>query len=228
MPDFLEKVTRGRGARALRLAMPVGLAAAGLLLALPAVPDARRMAWFGLSVAYLLPPAGLESVVPVGVGLGIHPVLMAYLVTVVDLACAAFISWNYELARRIPLLGRYVALVESRGARLLGASTAVRAGLWVALLLFIAVPFKGSGGITGAIVGRAVGMRPLPLVTALATGAIAGGLVIAYSAELARLLLGRDLVAGAIYLLLAALAALCAALLVRLARMRRWEGPARS
>ena len=186
------------------------------------------MAWLGLSVAYLVPPAGLESVVPVGVALGIHPVLMAYLVTVVDLACAAFILWNFELARRLPLLGRYVAAVERRGARLLDASASVRAGLWVALILFIAIPFKGSGGITGAIIGRAVGMRPLPLLTALATGAFAGGLLIAYSAEVARLALGRDLVGGITWLLLAALAALCAVVLVRLARMRRWERAGRS
>ena len=221
--DFLDTATRGRGARALKLASPALLALAGLLLALPAVPAARRLAWLGLSVAYLMPPAGLESVVPVGVGLGIHPVLMAYLVTVVDLACAAFISWNFELARRLPLLGRYIAVVEAKGARLLDASAAVRAGLWVALLLFIAVPFKGSGGITGAIVGRAVGLRPVPLLTALASGAFAGGLLIAYSAEVAKLVLGRDPVEGLIWLLLAALATLCVVLLVRLARMRRWE-----
>lgn len=202
--------------------MPVLLALACLLLALPAVPAARRMAWLGLSVAYLMPPAGLESVVPVGVGLGIHPVLMAYLVTVVDLACAAFISWNFELARRMPLLGRYIALVESKGARLLDASTAARAGVWAALLLFIVVPFKGSGGITGAIVGKAVGMRPLPLASALSIGAFAGGMLIAYSAEVARLAVGRDLVTGVIWLLLALMAALLALLLYRLARIRAW------
>ncbi len=221
--DLLETVIRGRRARALRLAMPVLLALAGLLLALPAVPAARRMAWLGLSVAYLMPPAGLESVVPVGVGLGIPPVLMAYLVTVVDLACAAFITWNFELARRMPLLGRYIALVEAKGARLLDTSTAARAGLWAALLLFIVVPFKGSGGITGAIVGKAVGMRPLPLASALSIGAFAGGMLIAYSAEVARLAVGRDLVTGVIWLLLALMAALMALLLYRLARIRAWE-----
>jgi hypothetical protein len=203
--------------------LPLAVAAVGLFAALPFIDRGDWLAWFVLSFVYLVPPAGKESVVPSGVALGIHPIVMAYLVTVVDVACALFISLNFPLAKRVPFLGRYITFIESKGGRALEGSPVLRAGLWAALVLFVIVPFQGSGGITAAIIGRAVGMRLSHLVTAIGTGAAIGGLLIGYSASVVKVLLARDLLSGIMYMLLAVTALLCAVVVFRFVRMRSWE-----
>lgn len=220
---LIDPSSKDRRARLFRPLLPLALAVVGLFVALPFIDRGDWLPWFGLSVIYLVPPAGKESVVPSGVALGIHPVVMAYLVTVVDVACALFISLNFPLAKRVPFLGRYITFIESKGGRALEGSPALRAGLWAALVFFVVVPFQGSGGITASIIGRAVGMRLSHLVSAIGTGAVVGGLLIGYSASVVKVLLARDLVSGIIYTLLAVTVVLAAVLVIRFVRMRSWE-----
>ncbi len=222
LAPLIDPSSTDRRALWIRPLLPLTVAVVGLCVALPFIDRGDWLPWFGLSVIYLVPPAGKESVVPSGVALGIHPLVMAYLVTVVDVACALFISLNFPLAKRVPFLGRYIAFIESKGGRALEGSPVLRAGLWAALVLFVIVPFQGSGGITASIIGRAVGMRLSHLVTAIGTGAVIGGLLIGYSASVVKVLLARDLVSGIMYTLLAVTVLLAAVLVYRFVRMRSW------
>jgi uncharacterized membrane protein len=45
------------------------------------------------------------------------------------------------------------------------------------------VPFQGSGGLVGSILGRLIGMKPLNTFFAISIGAIVGCLLIAYFAD---------------------------------------------
>lgn len=202
---------------------PVALALAVPALLLPFMPWGRWLEWVGLAVAYLAFSYGKVAVVPVGVGLGFHPLSMALLVLYVDLVCSLFVSWNFNLARRVPLLGHYIALIGSRGASILRGHPGLQAGAWTAIALYVTLPFRGAGGITASVLGRGAGVPPPVVVSAVSAGAFTGAAVLAYASQGGIALIARDLAWGTISVLLAVEAVLLAVALGRLARMRRWE-----
>jgi len=204
---------------------PVALAFAVPAVLLPLMAWGRWLEWVGLAVAYLAFSYGKIAVVPVGVGLGFHPLSMAFLVLYVDLVCSLFVSWNFRLARRIPLLGHYIGLVESRGSRAFMGHPGLQAGAWTAIALYVMLPFRGAGGITASVLGRGVGVRPPVVVSAVSVGAFTGAAVLAYASQEGIALIARDLAWGTISVLLAVEAVLLAMLLGRLTRIRRWERP---
>lgn len=197
------------------------LAVAGVLWLL--LPWGRFVDWGEKAVLYLIPPAGKESIIPWGIADGFHPLAMAGTVLLMDFVCALFIAWNYPLAKRIPILGRYIAYIERMGSKKLEGNPALRAGAWIGMVLFVMVPFQGSGGITASIIGRAVGMITKYVVSAVAVGALLAGVIIGYAAEISKMLLEYNLYLGLIVILLVALALVSGLLAFRLVRMRRWE-----
>ena len=54
---------------------------------------------------------------------------------------------------------------------------------FIGIVLFVMVPFQGSGGLVGSIVGRLIGMKPWNTFFAISIGAITGCLLIAYFAN---------------------------------------------
>ncbi len=190
---------------------------------LPLLPWGRWLEWVGLAVAYLAFSYGKVAVVPLGVGMGFHPLAMAGLVLYVDLVCSLFVSWNFRLARRVPGLGHYIALVESRGSKAFMGHPGLQAGAWTAIALYVTLPFRGAGGITASVLGRGVGVRPPVVVSAVSVGAFTGAAILAYASQGGIALIARDLAWGIISMLLAVQVVLLVMLLSRLARMRRWE-----
>jgi len=49
----------------------------------------------------------------------------------------------------------------------------------IGIILFVMVPFQGSGGLVGSIVGRLIGMKPWNTFYAISIGAVTGCLLIA-------------------------------------------------
>jgi uncharacterized membrane protein len=186
----------------------------------------RWWKWAGLAFAYLVPPAGKESVIPIGVAAGYHWLAMAGTIILMDFVCALFIAWNFPLAKRIPGLGYYIGLIERTGAKKMEGNKALQAGAWIGIVLFVMVPFQGSGGVTSSIIGRTVGMKTTHLVSGVALGAAISGLVIGYIAWQGISLLKYNLVGGVITILLVAVAALAVYILIRWYRMRKWRSEA--
>ena len=54
---------------------------------------------------------------------------------------------------------------------------------FIGIMLFVMVPFQGSGGLVGSIVGRLIGMKPRNTFLAIALGAIIGCMLIAFFAQ---------------------------------------------
>ena len=54
---------------------------------------------------------------------------------------------------------------------------------FIGIVLFVIVPFQGSGGLVGSIVGRLIGMKPINTFYAITIGAISGTILIAYFAD---------------------------------------------
>lgn len=136
--------------------------------------------FFGLVSAYFFPPLGKETVIPIGIGLGFNPLLMALTIAYVDIIVALFLVWNFDLAKKIPFVGGFIDKVERIGKKSSDKYGWIKPLRFIGIVLFVMVPFQGSGGLVGSIVGRLIGMKPINTFFAISTGAIIGCCLIAY------------------------------------------------
>jgi uncharacterized membrane protein len=136
-----------------------------------------------MSLLYLFPPLGKESIIPSGIGYGFTRAQMTGLIFMVDVVCAMFISWNLPLAKKIPGIGHILTWVEKKGSETLEKNPRLRTVSWIGLVLWVMVPFQGSGGITASVIGRAIGMRASHVISAVGIGALIAGFLIATAAK---------------------------------------------
>jgi uncharacterized membrane protein len=149
-----------------------------------------------LLVAYFFPPFGKETVIPLGVGLlkegltipllnlhvepvSINPVSMALSVAFIDIIVALFLVWNYDLAKKIPFVGIFMMKVEEKGKSVEDKYGWIKPLRFIGIIMFVMIPFQGSGGLVASIVGRFIGMKPWNTFIAIAVGAITGCLLVA-------------------------------------------------
>lgn len=159
----------------------LGLGVIGLVGFL--LEESLRIRFWPLITAYFFPPLGKESVIPAGVLAGVHPIVMALSIAFVDIIVALFLLWNYDLAKKIPLVGKFMIKVEGIGKSSSEKYAWIKPLRFIGIVLFVMVPFQGSGGLVGSIIGRLIGMKPLNTFFAITIGAIIGCLLIAYFAE---------------------------------------------
>jgi hypothetical protein len=144
--------------------------------------------WFfsimiGLMTAYVLPPAGKETVIPIGIALGIPWWYMALSIAMIDIETGLFMAWNFDLAYDIPLLGKLLGSITSRTRQFIGHHPRITGLYFFGIVLMVSVPFLGSGGVRGSIAGRLLGMDARVLFTAIVIGALAGCFGIALGSE---------------------------------------------
>jgi len=141
--------------------------------------ESLRVAYWPLISGYFFPPLGKESIIPAGVALGIHPVVMALSIAFVDIVVALFLVWNYDLAKKIPIVGKFIMKVEEKGNTAEEKYGWIKPLRFIGIILFVMVPFQGSGGLVGSILGRLFGMNPWNTFIAITIGSVTGCLLIA-------------------------------------------------
>jgi hypothetical protein len=159
-------------------------------------PDFTVM--LGLMVAYLLPPAGKETVIPLGIALGIPWWYMALSIAMIDIETGLFMALNFDLAYRLPLLGPVLSDLTKKTQQVLDDHRWI-ASLWFfAIVLMVMVPVLGSGGVRGSVAGKLLGMNTLLVFLAILAGALIGcfGIALGSDAILAYLCSGGTLPAG--------------------------------
>ena len=136
----------------------------------------------GLMIAYILPPAGKETVIPAGIFLGIPWWLMALSIMMIDVETALFMGWNFDLAFKIPVLGRLMESFIGKSGDFIKERPWVKNLYFTGIVVIVMMPFMGSGGIRGTIIGNLLGMQKIPLFLAIVTGAFIGCFGIALAA----------------------------------------------
>ncbi len=102
--------------RTLKLTLPFALVATEVTFLYFFLDYPSFLLVIGLMVAYILPPAGKETVIPAGIFLGIPWWLMAISIMMIDIETALFMGWNFDLALKIPVLGRIMeSFIEKAG-----------------------------------------------------------------------------------------------------------------
>jgi len=149
------------------------------------LPQPLFLAMIGLITAYLLPPAGKETVIPVGIAFGIPWWYMAFGIVMVDIIASLFMLLNFDLAYRIPYVG---PLLEdlTEGTRQFLVRHPWFASLWFfAVVLMVMVPVFGSGGVRGSVAGKLLGMSTRLTFIAILAGSLIGCFGIALGSEAA-------------------------------------------
>jgi len=166
--------------RLFKFVFPITLAAVyGLLLFLMLNWETFQVVGGGLLV-YFVPPAGKESVIPAMVALGIDPMFAALNVALVDIFGAIFLAWNFDIFEKIPGVGWVIMKIEKKSLQTLDKNPWMDELAFVGLIIFVIIPFQGSGAVGASILGNIIAMKPEKVLLAVEIGAIVGTLAIAY------------------------------------------------
>jgi uncharacterized membrane protein len=169
--------------RAVALLVPFGVLTVHLAVMALTLPYNLFLAMLGLMAAYILPPAGKETVIPVGIVLGIPWWYMALSIVMIDIETALFMGLNFDLAFRIPYLGPLLRDLTKRTEQLIGRHRWIAGLYFFGIVLMVMVPILGSGGVRGTIAGKLLSMDGRLIFLAILTGAVIGSFAIALGSE---------------------------------------------
>jgi lipopolysaccharide export LptBFGC system permease protein LptF len=170
-------------ARAIALIIPALAAAVFVMVLFFTLSQAQFLSLIGLITAYLLPPAGKETIIPIGIALGIPWWYMALAIVTVDAIAGLFMALNFALAYRIPYLGPLLLDLTKKTRQFL-ARHRWFASLWFfAIVLMVMVPVFGSGGIRGSVAGKILGLSTPLTLLAILTGSLIGCFGIALGSD---------------------------------------------
>jgi uncharacterized membrane protein len=143
------------------------------------LPAEQWLLLVGMMVAYIVPPLGRETIIPVCILFGIPWWLVALALAFLDFAGGLFMAWNFPLVLRIPHIGPWVSRFVAAGRTFLDRRPWLERLYFVGLIAFVALPFDGSGSIVGSIVGRMLGMTKTEVLSCITIGGIIGSFAIA-------------------------------------------------
>ena len=207
----------------MKFSIPFALIGGYILLLYLIIPEETFMTLVGLMTVYSLPPAGKESVIPLGITMGIPWWLVASSAALFDITSAIFMALNFDLALQIPLLGAWMASFVAGGKGILKRHPWLEKMSYTGLVLFVMVPLQGSGGFGGSILGRMLGMKSLGVISAISIGAMLSCLSIALCSSYLILLLQKNLATGLAPAICIGIAIAGAALILRRRAKEREE-----
>ncbi len=150
----------------------------------------------GLMVAYFIPPSGKESIIPIGIGLGIPWWLMAVTLTLLDVITALFMIMNFALMLRVPRLGPWIEKTTTTSSQFMAEHSWINRWRIPGLAFFVMLPLQGTGGVGATVVGLMIGLTPGEILLAVGIGAAVESLAFALGWGLVRELVLANLVLG--------------------------------
>ncbi|WAI00387.1 small multi-drug export protein [Methanogenium organophilum] len=175
---------------------PFAVLAVYLAILYLALPKAQFWTFGALGLAYLFPPAGKETVIPLMVIGGLPWWLAAISIMLFDLMGALFIIWNFPLALRIPWFGSWAERFMSTGREQFDRYPVIEHISTVGLAFFVMIPFEGSGGVAASLIGRMLGMDYLKILVSVGVGSLLSASAIALSADFIISLVESGIISG--------------------------------
>jgi len=203
----------------LRLLLPVALAFSYFFTTFLILPYNESLILGGLMLVYYVPPAGKESIIPLGIGLGIPWWLMAISLALLDVLTSLFMILNFSIALRIPFLGPWISGFLSSGDDFMKRHPWISRWSILGVAAFVLLPLQGTGGVGATLVGIIAGLSPAKILLAIGIGATAECLVFALGSELIWSLIIENLYLG----LGVALAVISAGVVLYIVLRRRFQ-----
>ncbi len=180
----------------LRLLFPPLIGVIFFLMSFLILPHDKILILGGLMLAYYVPPAGKESIIPIGIGLGIPWWLMAITVTLLDVITSLFMIMNFVLMLRVPRLGPWIEKTTMTGREFMAEHPWMARWRITGVAFFVVLPLQGTGGVGATVVGLMAGLSPGEILFAVGVGAAIESLVFALGSELIWRLILANLVLG--------------------------------
>ena len=149
----------------LRLLIPPLLAVIFFIMCFLILPRDRILILGGLMIAYFIPPSGKESIIPIGIGLGIPWWLMALTLTLLDVITCLFMIMNFAIILGFPGWAPGSKRRPPRGGSFLAEHP------WIArwrvpgvafLLMLLLLRYTGGGGDRGGTDSRPYSRGDIP------------------------------------------------------------------
>ncbi|MCE5337269.1 MAG: small multi-drug export protein [Methanomicrobiaceae archaeon] len=173
----------------------------------------------GLIVAYFVPPAGKETIIPIAILMGYPWWLIMLVIFLLDVAVALFVVWNFDLALKIPLLGRLLESGMTVARNYTESQPWLRRLSTIGLILFVFFPLQGTGAMNGSILGRLLGLEKFRVFGCVCVGSFTSSLVIALGADVLLDVYRQDPTLG-----IGLLVAIVVAVLAGFVGWRIWKG----
>jgi uncharacterized membrane protein len=133
----------------------------------------------GLMLLYFLPPAGKETLIPLGIASGYSWYLISVSLTVLDVLTCMFMIWNFDLVCQAPVFGKWTMACMKAGKKFLQRFPWVRRLSTIGLGLFVMLPFQGSGGIASSVLGKMIGLPSWYIFLSVSIGSFIGSVALA-------------------------------------------------
>lgn len=196
------------GALAINLCLPFAILGAYILMLWLILPYSLFLSLLTIMFVYFIPPAGKESVIPLGIALGIPWWIVGFSTALMDILSTLFMVLNFDLALKIPVIGtKWMKSFMDHGESFFMSHRWLEKLSAVGLAIFVMIPMQGTGGIATPIVGRMIGIPPLKVLTAVISGALAGCFLIAIGTEFLKNLLIIDFPLGIVVIVVLAVSA---------------------
>lgn len=184
------------------------------------LPLEKALILGGFMILYYIPPSGKESIIPLGIALGIPWWLIATSLVLLDVLTSLFVILNIRLALRIPVLGPWISRFLGSGEEFMKKRPWIARWSVLGVAFFVFLPFQGTGGVGATLVGMLVGLSPSRILLAVALGASAESLLFALGSEIIWRLILENFALG----ILVAIATLAIAVIAYLLLRRWYEG----
>ncbi len=166
-----------------RLILPVFLGSALFFSSFLILPASLALILGGLMIAYYIPPSGKESLIPLGIALGIPWWLMAFALAYLDVVTSLFMILNLDRAERLPYLGPWISRSLASGREFMERRPWLSRWRIPGVAFFVMLPLQGTGGVGATIVGMMAGLRPAEILLAVGIGATVECLIFALGSE---------------------------------------------
>ncbi len=183
-----DHILRGSMSALIKFVLPFHIAAGVIFIMYLTLDGGTFAKVIVMMTAYVIPPAGKESVIPIAVVADVHPALAASSIAFIDIVTALFLVWNFDHLKRVPVLGETIANMERRGGILLEEHSRMRRFAFTGIVILVIIPFQGTGAVMASIIGRIIGMNPYKVFIAITIGALVGCFAIAYFIDVIMLL----------------------------------------
>lgn len=181
---YQERYDVSRRSTYLRLLVPPLLAVTFFILCFLALPLDRLLILGGLMLAYFIPPSGKESLIPIGIGLGIPWWLMALTLILLDVITALFMILNFAVMLKVPRLGPWMDKTTGIGREFMDQRPWMARWRIPGVAFFVMLPLQGTGGVGATVVGFVAGLTPVEILVAVGIGSAIESLAFALGSEL--------------------------------------------
>lgn len=137
-------------------------------------------------LAYFIPPAGKESIIPIMMALlkkaGCNQIesliLPILLIFITDVISSSFVILNFDLLKFIPKIGSIIRKFGEK-ARDIITKYEIERNVYFSLFIFVFIPFQGTGSTTASIIGKLLNLDSFKLFVTIAFGSFSSAVFIA-------------------------------------------------